>query len=570
MSYRKNCKNHIFDMTNFDNKEEHSLKGLTCGETKIDPAQNKTNLNKLMDDLGMKDSCKRELDNHVSNSLTTADISGKMSMGIPFAPSMKLNAKMSTQKQNLDTKFREEGCGSFVLDSKEILQSIQALNCTLNKSSIESSNSTSARSTVSATINHAMVIVLTESITQLTSKALDQAFDLKMAGMDATSAYAFANSQSAQLEELGELNIDSSTINVIAGVKLKLVQKIENDIDTQLSSNVKDIVKLAAQNGISQVSGANAMSSDAKTLINEKVDSYTDQINKDITETVNSLDVTVDANSNIEFYAARINIRNATINAETIIDMQVSNITTNAIKQGKMIANEILKDISSKTDQSQTNKGVDDIARELAKGNKSLSDSHNKGFVDSIKANNAGGILQMIAMVMIAGIVGKVLMSAKGVDAGGGGPGGIFGEGGVGTVDGSGAIGWVAGNWDARAVYIKGGGSDFESQEFKNLSRKRMVGKVVGISLRIALVASTVHAVLSILDLFPSPLDLLKGDFKGFLLKLNPLTLPRRLSNLKWTFIRLLAGGGLAGLYCVRVSGGSPLHMTPLMCFKNF
>ena len=395
-----------------------SASDLKCGELSDPPETVVSDVDKLANELGMSETCKRSLDSKVKNSLTTADIAGKVSMGIPFGPSASLNAKMTTTNSELNTSFVEEGCGSFILDSKEIMQSMKELNCTLNTTSTESRTLLKGRVSVSFEIDWRALQLMEESLTVQANQARDSAATfLELSAKQTTDKrmQTFMDGAERRYKEadaiidilgiLGSNTLENTSVTATSDIKLKMVQRIDNDIQTKLESSTIDIVKAAAQNTISQELGTNAMQGDTKMLINERVESHLEKINQDMTETLNSMSIDVDSSSSITFSAAYNNLKNATIHAGSVIDMHVSNITSNAIRQGKTIANELIKDLSSTTDTSQVSKGQEEVLTALGLMNQNISDSHNKGFVDSIKALAGGGMMAAVAgMVVVMGL----------------------------------------------------------------------------------------------------------------------------------------------------------------------
>jgi len=369
------------------------------------PQQAADNMSALGKTLGLSKQCERASDTMTRNSSTSGGFSGSMKVLGGLAGSMSVNANFQTASAAMDASFREKGCGSLLLDSKDILDATRRINCTLNQSSSETSQQLSNRVSVQVRIlpvpgvKEKMIAQVGELTTQLVA-VREYKEVAKMINEQITAL-------NKSIAEMGTLEITNSTIKAKAGSKLKTMSQNVTSVTSQLEADYKRIVEASANNALQQRAGANAMQPEVKQLVQQRIQTQSDEINSDITQTLSHTSVRVTQSGSIIITAPnKITLTNTVVDANSEIDMVTSALTSSSVELGKRIASELMASAASKNEMSTDNEGLDQLVDAMNEGNAAAIKAQNDGLIGQVKANAGGLSVGLIALVLIPMMMG--------------------------------------------------------------------------------------------------------------------------------------------------------------------
>ncbi len=384
------------------------FQGLNCenGTPKPQtPKQAVDNMKALGKTLGLSKQCERASDTMTRNSSSSGGFSGKMSVLGGLAGSMSVSGNFQSSSAALDSSFREKGCGSLLLDSKDILDATRRINCTLNQSSSETSQQLSNRVSVQVRIL---------PIPGVKEKMIAQVLELTkqvVAVKEYKEIAKMINEQITSLNEtiksMGTLEITNSTIKAKAGSKLKTMSQNVTSVASKLEADYKRIVEASANNALQQKAGANAMQPGVRQLVQQRIQTQSDEINSDITQTLSHTSVKVTQSGSIIITAPnKIVLKNTVIDANSEIDMVTSALTSSSVDLGKRIASELMSSAASKNEMSTDNEGLDQLVDAMNEGNAAAIKAQSDGLIGQIKANAMPMSLGFIALILIPMMMG--------------------------------------------------------------------------------------------------------------------------------------------------------------------
>lgn len=355
--------------------------------------------------LGLSKQCERASDTVTRNTASSGGIAGRMDILGGLAGSASLSANFQTSSTALDHNFREKGCGSLLVDTKDILDATRRINCALNQSSSETSQQLSSH--VSVRIVVAPEPGARERILASLHTFTQNMKDTKEYPEIARMINGHITDGMKKLREFGSINISNSTIRAKAGSKLKTISQNVTSVTSKLEADYKRIVEASANNTIQQKAGANAMQPGVRQLIRQRIQTQSDEINSDITQTLSHTKVKVNQSSSITISASdTINLTNTVIDANTEIDMVTSALTSSSVDLGKRIASELMASAASKNVMTTDNEGLDQLVDAMNEGNAAAIKAQNNGLIGMIKANASGFSVGLIALVLIPMLMG--------------------------------------------------------------------------------------------------------------------------------------------------------------------
>lgn len=392
------------------------FQGLNCenGTPKAQtPKQAVDNMKALGRTMGLSKQCERASDTMTRNSSTSGGLSGKMSVLGGLAGSVSVSANFQTSSAAMDASFREKGCGSLLLDSKDILDATRRINCTLNQSSSETSQQLSNRVSVQVRILPIpgvkekmldQVLKLTEQMTKVGKyKEVAKMINEQITTLNRTIA------------DMGTLEITNSTIKATAGSKLKTMSQNVTSVANKLEADYKRIVEASANNTLQQKAGANAMQPEVRQLVQQRIQTQSDDINSDITQTLSHTSVKVTQSGSIIITAPnKIVLTNTVVDANSEIDMVTSALTSSSVDLGKRIASELMSSAASKNEMSTDNEGLDQLVDAMNEGNAAAIKAQSDGLIGQIKANAMPLSVGLIALIFVPMMMGGMKgMSGK-------------------------------------------------------------------------------------------------------------------------------------------------------------
>jgi hypothetical protein len=389
------------------------LEGVTCekGTAKPQtPKQSKSNLDTLAKELGLGEKCQRASKTLASHHST----SGAFEVGVGLLGGLLGNLDISGNMQNsggeIDDSFRESGCGSLLLDSKTIMDATRRMNCTLNQSSSVSNVKLGNRVSVQIRVEPVpgVKLKMIERIDTLVAQMIEVKDNPKIAEMINNQITALTKS----IDSMGTLKITDSSIKASAGTRMKVMSQNVADVVSNLQGDYSAIVEASANNTLQQQAGKNAMQPEVKQLVQQRIETQSDDINSDMTATLSSTSIKVQQSGSIIITSPnKITLTNTKIDANSEIDMITSSLTTQSIELGKTIAMDLMTSAASENSMSTDNAGIEALIKAMSDGNAAAIKEQNDGLAKIVEASR-GGKMMMIGMIVVALI--PVLLGGKG------------------------------------------------------------------------------------------------------------------------------------------------------------
>lgn len=384
------------------------FQGLNCqnGAPKAqNPAETADNLQALSRELGLSKQCERLSTTRTRNSSTSGGASGKMSLLGGLGGSASFSANFQTSSAALDSEFREKGCGSLLLDSKDILDATRRINCTLNQSSSETQQELSNRVSVQIRILPipGLKAKMSDQVVELTKELGAVAAFKEVAQMIRDTIKGIQDT----IKDMGNIDITDSTIRAVAGSKLKTMSQNVTSVASELEADYKKVVEATANNTLQQHAGPNAMQPGVRQLVQQRIQSQSDEINADIVQTLSHTSVKVTQSGSIIITTPNnIRLKNTVIDANSEIDMITSALTSSSVDLGKRIASELMATAASKNDMSTDNAGLTDLITAMNEGNAATIKAQGDSLIGQIKANAMPLSAGLIALVIIPMLIG--------------------------------------------------------------------------------------------------------------------------------------------------------------------
>lgn len=384
------------------------FQGLNC-ENGTPKAQTHTqavdNLKALGKTLGLSKQCERASDTATRNSSASGGFSGNMSVMGGLAGSASLSGNFQSSSAAMDSSFREKGCGSLLMDSKDMLDATRRINCTLNQSSSETAQQLSNR--VSVQVRILPIPGVKEKMIAQVAELTRQLVAVKEYREVAIMINEQITALNRSINDMGTLEIKDSTIKAKAGSKLKTMSQNVTSVSNKLEADYKRIVEASATNSIQQKAGANAMQPEVRQLVQQRIQTQSDDIHSDIIQTLSHTNVKVTQSGSIIITAPnKIVLENTVIDASSEIDMVTSALTSSSVELGKRIASELMSSAASKNEMTMENDGLDQLVDAMNEGNAAAIKAQSDGLIGQIKANGAGLSVGLIALVLIPMMMG--------------------------------------------------------------------------------------------------------------------------------------------------------------------
>lgn len=514
--------------------------GLTCRNNTPDPqtpTQARDNLAGILESLGGNAQCVRKAQTIASESATSGGAHGQMSALGGLFGSASVSANFQTSMASMDDRMSESGCGALMVNAKSIFDSMRRISCTLQKSSVEASVATRASARVNIDGRPSAAWLKTQQnahakSAKLVSQALalnanapadmrlsyESVFQLMVgAGADPTSAMAAAEKASQRVATFAknalraardtfaltlkntqsEVNITNSNIRVKAGVKVRSIVSSSTQIASEVSTDVKSISQAAAEQVISQTNGKNALTPEVKSVIEQRIQKQQDDINQEITETVVSNKVEVNASGVVTIRGPNIKLSNTEVSAETELDIVTSAVTETGLQVGRRIAQEWIMENGSTQTQTTENAGAEDVKAAQWEGATSAIEAQGNSLEEMARIGAGSGMSSILMLVVVGGVAMAFLNKGGGK---GGGKGGKDGPSGL-----------------------------YETTLSKLTDPTTRMAVWAGfLCLKLAILYYGGKALYDAVRQLPNPFDLLKGDFAAFFGALNPMTIVER------------------------------------------
>ena len=363
-----------------------SFTDIKCG-TPLQGSDLVDNIDKVGKAMGLSQTCIKD----AQNRFTTGALSG--SINIPFA-SMKAQASFTNNSDSM----KQVGCGSFLVNAHNQLESIQNMKCLIKNN--ENNSSTTVYSNQKINFK-----TLPLSDAEIAAKSMIEVKALELAaGIKGTSTpnINLTSSLNKILDSYSrDFNISNSSIIQRNQTSISTLGNFSEDQISKIQEEYKKIADTIVKNNVEAVAGKNALDSNLKQVIKNNVQKNTVNASQNIQNTLNKLKAksTSRQELNIEVPGS-ITIQDAELSQDILIDMATSLITQNAVKDGIMAFTDVVESYEVDSSVKTDNKGVDDLADSLGGINKAAIDSTTAGLGNAAYI----AIAVIVAIIVIGGI----------------------------------------------------------------------------------------------------------------------------------------------------------------------
>jgi hypothetical protein len=360
-----------------------------------------------LDGMGFDQTCKQQA------STQSASFAASTKASCPFG---SVGAQVSGTAMN--NQMSQSGCGVFSATVTNV-QNLQQ-----NRTCIEENITNTSNVAVSA---GASVTIGNFAVTQETINSLERISERYQESLqNALSAFTNPNLTTQQVQLVQSIldsqeklmvtwqkvvdrsaTISDSVITASSVTNLQVINKNNIDLVAQIENSFKASTANAAEAQLKETLGVNALSPNAKQLINQNITNNNVQITNILTNVLNESVTTADGSSNVEIMVnGPINIKSTTITATTALDLQQEDLNTMSQIMGQTISSDIINDISSTNGVDTSSAGLDDLVDALGEANAA-----------AIRANaeGVGGdwVLYIIGGVIVIALVAGAIMLNK-------------------------------------------------------------------------------------------------------------------------------------------------------------
>jgi hypothetical protein len=360
----------------------------------------------VLKSLGADQKCKTTMDNEYSNHYKNTTESDKaVAVVFPWGGGGAAHDRSETTSDiSASDRKTSEGCSNVMMDTTTQMNNTNALSCTLNQHSSESSTSvnTNASIEINSELTPEMADILrTEIITlgkandnlgvpnpEKADPATMQAFKGDKEGLqlyfanikDQNDAKFRAyekllDSTAEKIKDLqekisgaGAISITNSTIQNFVGVGGTLSTVNVSKVKNEVKETVKKATKAAAEQHLKQQLGVNTLTPNVKQLISKKVEDNDNKVDKSIDQVDNQVSVEINSDGKIVINSggATISLDNVVMDNKMEITLKSKQLSQNATSTGKDIGQEIVNDYNSYLGGDQTVAGQADMLDKIS------------------------------------------------------------------------------------------------------------------------------------------------------------------------------------------------------------
>ena len=357
-----------------------------------------------LDSMGFDQVCKQEA------STQSASFAASTKASCPFG---SVGAQVSGTAMN--NQMSQSGCGVFSATITNVQNLQQSRSC------IEQNISNT--STVNVNANASIKIgsfPLTESekiaYKEMNDKLMDNQTAIILASLQSDLTYEdvemlnrMFEANEKQIQSWNKIygrdvNIINSTVTSTVSINLKKINANNINLATQIENSFKASTANAAEATLKQTLGVNALSPNAKQLINQNITNNNVQITKVLTNVMNKSVTSTSGGNVIEILAhGPVLIKDSVITATTALEIQQEDLNTMSQFIGQSISADIINDVSSKNGMDTTSKGLNDLIDALGAANAAAIRANAEGVGGDWILYLIGGIM---LIVLIMGGVG--------------------------------------------------------------------------------------------------------------------------------------------------------------------
>lgn len=361
------------------------------------------------------------------------------SSGANFAASANLDTPIGSAGAQIsgsqyDSEMEQAGCGTFISDIKNQLNSVAQINCTIKSNQTSVSNEQFAGNSITL-----KTLPLSDREQANLDNLTNKLFNAQMQAMTIATSSKLSNETVDLLKKINS-NTISAIEKLIANYNRdinirgsQITQSINQSMTSSISlstsqtdsivSSQKMLAEATAENKIKQELGFQALSPNIKSLINSNTQNSSLFSNQSVNEIVNSIKLSQSGSNNIVIECpGSIDLEDTVISQSLVQDMVVKAIVADAVSSGTQIATDMLNSASSKLVAEGSSKGADALVQALGEANanaiKAGKVSYGGGaifaviivlfFVVGFGAVKSAGSMMMNNAVLIMGIVAIV------------------------------------------------------------------------------------------------------------------------------------------------------------------
>ena len=540
------------------------LQGLSCSKkggsvTPDDISQDDAlgNIEKLSKMIGMDETCVREMKTQVKNSQMSSMMAGSVNMGIPFGPKASFAVDTQVNKQQMDDEMKEKGCGQVHGNFTKMAEAVRNINCTLHSHSSDSHNTASSSASVTIEVEPpagawdrllqyqefvAGRITDLEDKERILKEACNESglnggtienYELRCTSTALRAMIKEQEKTSEKMMNFGLIDISNSNIRAESNTKIKILNQSVMQSKETMALQMKDIVEASAAQVFEQEQAKGSASVDLKSMVTTEVEKKKDHINTSITESITNTSCHVKSDGSILIKSPMtIKLSGTTISANSVLDMVTSSMTTSAVELGRQVAMDLLTQTDTKTESKSKSTGTAEVFDTIGKNNVGIVQAQGERFVNTVKALNSGGYLEMIIMGIVLIVAARIVMKSSSAQ---------------------GAMQQARETMKSSAAQ----GGMQRAQEYKEVKYKKL-----------RIILTYVLKGILVLTLIRSMVRLfLKANPVYFIYKMMFLggSVASYLKTLLWYIVEMAVLSGLLTLFCMKK--GSPFAKTPgLMC----
>lgn len=408
------------------------FEGVNCKDSTPQPStpkQVQKNVAALQKAMGMSEKCKKMQSKSMRNESASGGFSAGFAMvGFGGVGGGSASGSWQSSAAQLDTAARQEGCANMNMDTKNIMDCVRRMNCSITQNSAETDMVLDASASVKVVIEP--IEGAWEKLLENQTKLVDQATKVAKFPPVLELIEKQLEMVGREILEFGEIKMEETVVKAKAGSKLRAVSQNVANVANKIEDDYKQVAKTVAENAIQQKSGPNAVGEQVKSLIDTTITKQSDTINSEIVQSISSTKVSVTQDGSIEIRAPnRIDLSGVTLDANVEVDLATSAVTSSSIELGKRIAAELMSEAASKAELIQESEGepLADLVKAMNEGNAAAIKQQSDGLIGAIKAVNPfggltsgllGPIILLVILVVGVGVMKKVM-------SGGGDEGGI-------------------------------------------------------------------------------------------------------------------------------------------------
>ena len=356
--------------------------------------------------MGMSAECQRIVKSHASEFMVET-----VGAGISFFGAVGI--ANTTTGAKIDRELKESGCGTFSASADKILNSTRNIGCILNNTKTDQVLKTNSGSTISVNLlpqSQSLTDSINTAMTGYTNNISDLGLAVaKLSNLALVPALErmvnkliVARDEFAKDNPLGS-NVRGSTINlsINSNVNIFNTQALTSTQISSIKSNVTDIANAAAIHKLSELSGVDALSPAAKSILQTEINKEVTAQSAIISDKIVNNKITVSSDNTLNFnvYGSIID-SNILLNITSQFDITISQLVKSGISIGNKVAAKLISTATSSDDTTVITEGLEALIA-------AINDGLAKQITEANKGHNAffGSFFSMISNVFIMAAV---------------------------------------------------------------------------------------------------------------------------------------------------------------------